>query len=42
MIETERLPLRPVRPSDVDAFVDLHADPRIKPPHRSGRRGALE
>ncbi|MEU9620797.1 MULTISPECIES: GNAT family N-acetyltransferase [unclassified Streptomyces] len=29
MIETERLSLRPLRPSDVDAFVDLHADPRV-------------
>ncbi len=29
VIETERLLLRPLRVSDVDAFVDLHADPRV-------------
>ena len=29
MIETERLILRPLSTSDVDAFVALHADPRV-------------
>ncbi|OKJ39073.1 GNAT family N-acetyltransferase [Streptomyces sp. CB01580] len=29
MIETERLSLRPLRLSDADAFVELHADPRV-------------
>ncbi|MFI6948494.1 GNAT family N-acetyltransferase [Streptomyces sp. NPDC050422] len=29
MIETERLLLRPLETSDVDAFVELHADPRV-------------
>ncbi|WTA39875.1 GNAT family N-acetyltransferase [Streptomyces sp. NBC_00846] len=29
VIETERLSLRPLQLSDVDAFVDLHADPRV-------------
>ncbi|MFE2870360.1 GNAT family N-acetyltransferase [Embleya sp. NPDC059259] len=29
MIETERLSLRPLAISDVDAFVALHADPRV-------------
>ncbi|WP_234439167.1 GNAT family N-acetyltransferase [Streptomyces sp. NRRL B-3229] len=28
-IKTERLLLRPLRVSDVDAFVDLHADPQV-------------
>ncbi|MFE2219206.1 GNAT family N-acetyltransferase [Streptomyces canus] len=29
MIETERLLLRPLRVSDVDVFVELHADPQV-------------
>ncbi|TWG02835.1 RimJ/RimL family protein N-acetyltransferase [Streptomyces brevispora] len=29
MIETERLTLRPLEISDVDAFVELHADPEV-------------
>ncbi|MFF9349398.1 GNAT family N-acetyltransferase [Streptomyces sp. NPDC014734] len=29
MIETERLSLRPLRTADADAFVELHADPRV-------------
>jgi RimJ/RimL family protein N-acetyltransferase len=29
VIETERLLLRPLRVSDVDAFVELHADPQV-------------
>lgn len=29
MIETERLSLRPLGTSDVDAFVELHADPEV-------------
>lgn len=29
VIETERLLLRPLRMADVDAFVALHADPRV-------------
>ncbi|MFJ2414228.1 GNAT family N-acetyltransferase [Streptomyces brevispora] len=29
MIETERLTLRPLETSDVDAFVELHADPEV-------------
>ncbi|WP_411083308.1 GNAT family N-acetyltransferase [Streptomyces sp. cmx-18-6] len=29
MIETERLLLRPLEVSDVDAFVELHSDPRV-------------
>lgn len=29
MIETERLTLRPLETSDVDAFVALHADPEV-------------
>lgn len=29
MIETERLFMRPLSLADVDAFVDLHADPRV-------------
>ncbi|WP_335936120.1 GNAT family N-acetyltransferase [Streptomyces sp. PTD5-9] len=29
MIETERLSLRPLRLADADAFVELHADPRV-------------
>lgn len=29
MIETERLLLRPLRVSDLDDFVELHADPQV-------------
>ncbi|MEV7143632.1 GNAT family N-acetyltransferase [Streptomyces tauricus] len=29
MIETERLLLRPLRGADLDAFVELHADPQV-------------
>jgi RimJ/RimL family protein N-acetyltransferase len=29
VIETERLLLRPLRVSDVDVFVELHADPQV-------------
>ncbi|MFJ9011412.1 GNAT family N-acetyltransferase [Streptomyces canus] len=29
MIETERLLLRPLRVSDLDVFVELHADPQV-------------
>ncbi|WP_326736275.1 GNAT family N-acetyltransferase [Streptomyces sp. NBC_01022] len=43
MIETERLHLRPLEPSDVDEFVELHADPRVNRFVGSfSRRQALE
>ncbi|WP_329595003.1 GNAT family N-acetyltransferase [Streptomyces sp. NBC_01005] len=43
MIETERLSLRPLETSDVHAFVELHADPRVNRfVGRFSQRQALE